>query len=143
VCRDFTINALYYDPATNEVLDFVGGVDDARGRTLRLTDSSPARLFEDPLRILRGVRFATVLGLKLAPDTARAMRAQAHLCSLNAGEGAGGGGWMGGSGWRCSVGAASCTAAWTASQLQSWFVRHGCVYVCTRRQCCQHTHVAR
>lgn len=37
MCRDFTVNALYYDPATNEVLDFVGGVADTQARTLRLT----------------------------------------------------------------------------------------------------------
>jgi tRNA nucleotidyltransferase/poly(A) polymerase len=89
VCRDFTINALYYDPATNEVLDFVGGVEDAQSCTLRLTGDNVKRLTEDPLRVLRGVRFATVLGLKLAPGTALAMKQYAHMCSLNAGEGGG------------------------------------------------------
>lgn len=43
------------------------------------------RLTEDPLRVLRGVRFAIVLGLKLAPGTAHAMRQYAHMCSLNTG----------------------------------------------------------
>lgn len=85
VCRDFTLNALYYDPATNTVLDFVGGVGDAQARTLRLTQDDVKRLTDDPLRVLRGVRFATVLKLKLAPGTAHAMRQYAHMCSLNAG----------------------------------------------------------
>jgi tRNA nucleotidyltransferase/poly(A) polymerase len=84
-CRDFTINAMYYDPATNEVLDFVGGIEDTTSRTLRLTHDNVKRLTEDPLRVLRGVRFATVLGLKLAPGTAQAMKQYAHMCSLNAG----------------------------------------------------------
>lgn len=90
VCRDFTVNALYYDPHTNEVLDFVGGVDDALSRTLRLTHDDTKRLTEDPLRVLRGVRFATVLGLKLAPGTALAMKRYAHMCSPSAGEREGG-----------------------------------------------------
>lgn len=85
VYRDFTVNALYYDPATNQVLDFVGGVEDALSRTLRLCHDDTRRLTEDPLRVLRGVRFATVLGLKLSPGTAGAMRQHAHMCSLNAG----------------------------------------------------------
>lgn len=85
MCRDFTLNALYYDPATNTVLDFVGGVADAQARTLRLTQDDVKRLTDDPLRVLRGVRFATVLKLKLALGTAHAMRQNAHMCSLNAG----------------------------------------------------------
>jgi hypothetical protein len=85
VHRDFTLNALYFCPSSRQVLDFVGGVDDARTRTLRLTADSRARLTEDPLRIMRGVRFSAVLGLKLAPDTALALRSHAHLCSMAAG----------------------------------------------------------
>lgn len=100
-CRDFTINALYYDPATNEVLDFIGGVQDALSRTLRLTHDDPKRLAEDPLRVLRGVRFATTLGLKLAPGTALALRQHADMCSMNAGR------WVGGERARVSTAAAA------------------------------------
>lgn len=83
--RDFTINALYYDPSTNQVLDFVGGVPDAEAGVLRLTANSRARLAEDPLRALRCVRFAVVMGLKMMPETAQAVREAAHMCSVQQG----------------------------------------------------------
>ncbi|KAF8058132.1 pcnB [Scenedesmus sp. PABB004] len=85
--RDFTINAIYYDPLAGSVLDFVGGVDDARRRVLRLTPPDGAgRLREDPLRALRAVRIVTVCGLRLAPETAAALREHAHLCSVAHGQ---------------------------------------------------------
>jgi tRNA nucleotidyltransferase/poly(A) polymerase len=84
--RDFTVNSLYYDPRSGQVLDFVGGVPDARQRTLRLTEGSGAPLRQDPLRVLRAVRFATVLQLRLTPDTARALKEHAQLCSVQQGK---------------------------------------------------------
>eukprot|EP00775_Hariotina_reticulata_P005351 gene5351-5587_t len=83
--RDFTVNSLYYDPRSQQVLDFVGGVPDAQQRTLRLTADPVARLREDPLRLLRAVRFATVLELRLNPDTARTLKEHAQLCSVQQG----------------------------------------------------------
>jgi tRNA nucleotidyltransferase (CCA-adding enzyme) len=64
--RDFTINALMFDPRTEQVLDFVGGVADLRHRILRHV--GPA-FGEDPLRVLRGMQFAARFGLTAAPET--------------------------------------------------------------------------
>ncbi len=68
--RDFTINALYFDPATEQVWDFVGGVADIRARRLKLIGAPTTRFREDPVRMLRAVRFAAKLGVKLDPKTA-------------------------------------------------------------------------
>ena len=67
--RDFTVNAMYYDPATQEVLDYHGGMDDIRARTLRMIGVPEARYREDPVRMLRVVRFAAKLGLSIDPAT--------------------------------------------------------------------------
>ena len=64
--RDFTINALMYDPRRETVLDFFGGVRDLERRVLRHT--SPA-FVEDPLRVLRGMQFAARFDLQPAPET--------------------------------------------------------------------------
>jgi tRNA nucleotidyltransferase (CCA-adding enzyme) len=64
--RDFTINALMFDPRTGEYLDFYGGREDLERRVLRHT--SPA-FVEDPLRVLRGMQFAARFDLAPAPET--------------------------------------------------------------------------
>lgn len=64
--RDFTINALMYDPRARRVLDFFGGQTDLQQRVLR--HASPA-FGDDPLRVLRGMQFAGRLGLTAAPET--------------------------------------------------------------------------
>jgi len=64
--RDFTVNALMYDPRTGGLLDFFGGVQDLRARVLRHT--GPA-FVEDPLRVLRGMQFAGRFDLAPAPET--------------------------------------------------------------------------
>jgi len=69
--RDFTINALAYDPASGEVLDFFGGQRDLRNRVLRAV--GPA-FSEDPLRVLRGMQFACRFNLSLDPATAEMSR---------------------------------------------------------------------
>jgi len=68
--RDFTINALYFDPATEEVWDFVGGVADIRARRLKLIGPPATRFREDPVRMLRAVRLASKLGLSIEAKTA-------------------------------------------------------------------------
>jgi poly(A) polymerase len=68
--RDFTINALYFDPATEEVWDYVGGVADIRARRLRLIGPPVTRYREDPVRMLRAVRLAAKLGIAIEPKTA-------------------------------------------------------------------------
>ncbi|MDR2016590.1 MAG: polynucleotide adenylyltransferase PcnB [Burkholderiales bacterium] len=67
--RDFTINALYFDPETEEIWDYVGGVNDVRARRLKLIGSPTTRYREDPVRMLRAVRLASKLGLTLAPTS--------------------------------------------------------------------------
>ncbi|GAB4081831.1 CCA tRNA nucleotidyltransferase [Modestobacter muralis] len=66
--RDYTVNALVFDPATEEVVDVVGGLADLRAGVLRHTGPAFA---EDPLRVLRGVQFAARFGFRLAPETAQ------------------------------------------------------------------------
>jgi poly(A) polymerase len=67
--RDFTVNALYYDPASEEVVDFHGGLADLKKRVLRVIGDPETRYREDPVRMLRAVRLAAKLGLTLDPDT--------------------------------------------------------------------------
>ncbi len=64
--RDFTINALMYDPRRGAVLDFCGGLDDLKRRVLRHTSQA---FIEDPLRVLRGMQFAGRFNLEAAPET--------------------------------------------------------------------------
>lgn len=67
--RDFTINALYYDPTTQTVLDYHDGVKDIRRRRVRMIGDPEARYREDPVRMLRAVRFAAKLGFEIDPET--------------------------------------------------------------------------
>ncbi|MDR0250804.1 MAG: polynucleotide adenylyltransferase PcnB [Burkholderiales bacterium] len=67
--RDFTINALYFDPETEEIWDYVGGVNDVRAHRLKLIGPPVTRYREDPVRMLRAVRLASKLGLTLAPTS--------------------------------------------------------------------------
>jgi poly(A) polymerase len=68
--RDFTANALYYNIEDFSVWDYVGGVDDARDRVLRMIGDPETRYREDPVRMLRAVRFAAKLTFAIHPDTA-------------------------------------------------------------------------
>ena len=68
--RDFTINALYYDPETEEVWDYVGGVTDIRKRRMKLIGPPVTRYREDPVRMLRAVRLAAKLGIEIEAKTA-------------------------------------------------------------------------
>ena len=67
--RDFTVNALYYDIANFAVLDYTGGMADLKAGLLRLIGEPEQRYREDPVRMLRAVRFAAKLGFRLHPDT--------------------------------------------------------------------------
>lgn len=75
--RDFTVNALFLDPLTGHISDFVGGQADLAARVLRAVGNPDARLAEDHLRALRAVRFAAKLGFEIEPATARAIRQHA------------------------------------------------------------------
>ncbi len=67
--RDFTINALYFDPSTEQVVDYVGGVTDVRARRLKLIGPPVTRYREDPVRMLRAVRLAAKLGCRIEAKT--------------------------------------------------------------------------
>ena len=70
VRRDFTINALYFDPSDETIWDFVGGVTDIRARRLKLIGPPVTRYREDPVRMLRAVRLAAKLGVAIEAKTA-------------------------------------------------------------------------
>ena len=75
--RDFTINGLFYDPAADAVLDFVGGRADLAVRLVRAIGDPAVRFAEDRLRMLRAVRLAAELDFTIAPDTLDAVRRNA------------------------------------------------------------------
>jgi poly(A) polymerase len=77
--RDFTINALYYDPSTETVLDFHQGVRDLKKRRVRIIGDPRVRFREDPVRMLRAVRFAAKLDFQLDPKTRAPIREMAGL----------------------------------------------------------------
>jgi poly(A) polymerase len=79
--RDFTVNAMYYDPFGHVVVDFVGGKNDLDKKTLRLIGDPETRYREDPVRMLRAVRLAAKLGFKLAKTTDEPIARLAPLIS--------------------------------------------------------------
>ncbi|WP_096366983.1 polynucleotide adenylyltransferase PcnB [Thiohalobacter thiocyanaticus] len=66
--RDFTVNALYYDISDFSIRDYVGGMEDLEAGRLRIIGDPEARFREDPVRMLRAVRFAAKLGFTLDPE---------------------------------------------------------------------------
>ncbi len=76
--RDFTINGMFFDPEKNEVIDFVGGRADLEKKIIRAIGDPAARFSEDRLRMLRAVRFATVLDYKIDNQTWDALMASAE-----------------------------------------------------------------
>lgn len=77
--RDFTMNALYYDPLTEEVIDYHNGVADLKKRTVRMIGDPNKRYREDPVRMLRAVRFAAKLNGTIDPATREPIRTMADL----------------------------------------------------------------
>jgi poly(A) polymerase len=77
--RDFTANALFYDPATQEVHDFHHGYEDTREHLLRMIGDPEVRYREDPVRMLRAVRLSAKLGMRLDPATAAPIAHLKHL----------------------------------------------------------------
>jgi poly(A) polymerase len=74
--RDFTINGMFYDPVAEEVIDFVGGRADLEAKLIRAIGDPEQRFQEDRLRMLRTVRFATVLGFEIDQHTWEALVAK-------------------------------------------------------------------
>lgn len=77
--RDFTINGLFEDPESGEVIDHVGGLPDLESKVIRAIGNPTDRFREDCLRLLRAVRFATTLGFPIEAGTFSAVRENAHL----------------------------------------------------------------
>lgn len=77
--RDFTINALFYDPDSDELVDYVEGKLDVDRRIVRTIGEPMARMEEDPIRILRAIRHKMKLGLEYDPALEAAMREKAPL----------------------------------------------------------------
>ncbi len=69
--RDFTVNALYYTLRDFSVHDYCNGLEDIKSRTLRIIGDPATRYKEDPVRMLRAIRFAAKLGFNIEPDTAK------------------------------------------------------------------------
>ena len=80
--RDFTINGMFQNPITGEVIDYVGGEADLHAKILRAIGEPEKRFEEDKLRILRAVRMAARFELAIDPRTADAARAMAHRISV-------------------------------------------------------------
>ncbi len=79
VRRDFTINALFLDPVSNKIRDFVGGYKDLSERKLRLIGDARTRYREDPVRLLRAARFIAKLGVEPSVETAAPITEMATL----------------------------------------------------------------
>ncbi len=77
--RDFTVNACYYDPQAQVVLDYCGGLKDIEKKTLRIIGEPDARFREDPVRMLRAVRFAAKLQFDIEKKTKAAIEPLADL----------------------------------------------------------------
>ncbi|MCH7695541.1 MAG: polynucleotide adenylyltransferase PcnB [Proteobacteria bacterium] len=77
--RDLTVNALYYNIEDFSVIDYTGGMQDILAGRIRLIGEPRQRFIEDPVRLLRAVRFAVKLGFRIDPDTEKTIIALAHL----------------------------------------------------------------
>ena len=77
--RDFTANALYYDISDFSILDYTNGLGDIESRTLRMIGDATTRYQEDPVRMLRAVRFAAKLGFEIEPGADQAIHDCASL----------------------------------------------------------------
>jgi poly(A) polymerase len=77
--RDFTVNALYFDPTSETIVDYHHGLADLKQKTLRMIGDPKTRYREDPVRMLRAVRLAAKLGLTIDPDASRPIREMSGL----------------------------------------------------------------
>jgi poly(A) polymerase len=77
--RDFSINALYYDIVNHKVIDYVGGLKDLEAKQIHMIGNPSERFRQDPVRMIRAVRFEAKLGAKLSKDIQSAIGLQASL----------------------------------------------------------------
>ncbi len=83
VRRDFTVNAMYYDPLKDEIIDTVGGLADIQARVVRMIGEPEVRLAEDPVRLLRALKLVGLFGFTLEPELAAAIRKLAPSIALS------------------------------------------------------------
>jgi len=81
VRRDFTVNAMYYDSVKGEILDFMNGVEDVKAGKLKSIGEPELRFTEDPVRMLRVIRFAGKLGFEMEPEALTMIEEQGKLLS--------------------------------------------------------------
>lgn len=79
--RDFTVNAMYFDPETMEIIDFHNGINDIKRGILRTVGNSTKRFQEDYLRLLRAIRFSAAYDFEIDDETWTAIRKNARLCA--------------------------------------------------------------
>ncbi len=79
--RDFSLNALYYDPEEETIIDFVNGVKDIRSRVVKSVLPLNTSFSEDPVRMLRAVKYAALTGMRISPQVGRKIKKQASLLS--------------------------------------------------------------
>lgn len=84
--RDFTINALFYDPTTDELFDYVGGQEDLKNKLVRFIGNPHERILEDHLRIIRAIRFKNTFNFQYHPETYKALGSHAKLSAKVSGE---------------------------------------------------------
>ena len=77
--RDFTINALYYNIYDFSIVDYTGGLKDIESKTIRIIGDATERLQEDPVRMLRAIRFAAKLNFKIEPVLSESIKTNIHL----------------------------------------------------------------
>ncbi len=77
--RDFTLNALLYDPEKDVIVDYTGGVKDIKNKLIRCIGPAEERLKEDPVRILRAIKFSISFGLKIEEELNKAIQINLHL----------------------------------------------------------------
>ncbi|MDF1646973.1 MAG: polynucleotide adenylyltransferase PcnB [Legionellaceae bacterium] len=83
--RDFTINSLYYDVRDSAIIDYTGGFEDVRQKQIRMIGDPSLRYQEDPVRILRAIRFSAKLDFNIEPHTAAPIETSKHLLEQVAG----------------------------------------------------------
>ena len=77
--RDFSVNALYYDIQKSQVIDYVDGLDALNNSEIRMIGKPADRFKEDPVRMIRAIRFSAKLGAKIDPIILKSISKQAHL----------------------------------------------------------------
>ena len=77
--RDFSINGLYYDITKSEVIDYVGGLEDLKSSVIKMIGNPTERFEEDPVRMIRAIRFKVKLNASLSPEISKSISKQAHL----------------------------------------------------------------